>query len=104
VLVRLDHVAEFLVYQNQNQFAVSTYSRTTIEKYREHQKAEPVLPRALPHKDLNDWTRALGITGVCRSCGGIGSNDFEWPFALRFSGFPFFTSSLRLDQAWWGST
>jgi len=34
------------VYQNQNQFVVSTYSRTTIEKYREHQKAEPVLPRA----------------------------------------------------------
>jgi DNA polymerase III alpha subunit len=33
-------------YQNQTQFVVSKYSRTTIEKYREHQKAEPVLPRA----------------------------------------------------------
>jgi 3'-5' exonuclease len=33
-------------YQNQTQFVVSEYSRTTIEKYREHQKAEPVLPRA----------------------------------------------------------
>jgi hypothetical protein len=33
-------------YQNQTQFVVSKYGRTTIEKYREHQKAEPVLPRA----------------------------------------------------------
>jgi len=34
------------VYQNQTQFVISKYTRTTIEKYREHQKAEPVLPRA----------------------------------------------------------
>src|SRR5438128_11688323 len=33
-------------YQNQTQFVVSKYSRTTIEKYREHQKVEPLLPRA----------------------------------------------------------
>jgi hypothetical protein len=33
-------------YQNQTHFVISKYSRTTIEKYREHQKAEPVLPRA----------------------------------------------------------
>jgi hypothetical protein len=33
-------------YQDQPQFVVSKYSRMTIEKYREHQKAEPVLPRA----------------------------------------------------------
>jgi hypothetical protein len=33
-------------YQNQDQFVVSEYSAITIEKYREHQNAEPVLPRA----------------------------------------------------------
>jgi hypothetical protein len=33
-------------FQNQIQFVVSEYRPITIEKYREHQKAEPVLPRA----------------------------------------------------------
>jgi hypothetical protein len=33
-------------FQNQIQFVVSKYTPITIEKYREHQKAEPVLPRA----------------------------------------------------------
>jgi DNA polymerase elongation subunit (family B) len=33
-------------FQNQTQFVVSQYRPITIEKYREHQNAEPVLPRA----------------------------------------------------------
>jgi hypothetical protein len=33
-------------FQNQTQFVVSEYRPITIETYREHQKAEPVLPRA----------------------------------------------------------
>ena len=33
-------------FQNQTQFVVSEYRPITIEKYREHQKADPVLPRA----------------------------------------------------------
>jgi hypothetical protein len=33
-------------FQNQIQFVVSEYKPITIEKYREHQKAEPVLPCA----------------------------------------------------------
>jgi len=33
-------------FQNQTQFVVSEYRPITIEKYREHQKADPVLARA----------------------------------------------------------
>jgi hypothetical protein len=33
-------------FQNSSQFVVSEYKPITIEKYREHQNAEPVLPRA----------------------------------------------------------
>jgi hypothetical protein len=33
-------------YQDRSQFVVSEYRPITIEKYREHQEAEPVLPRA----------------------------------------------------------
>lgn len=33
-------------FQNQTQFVVSEYKPITIEQYREHQNAEPVLPRA----------------------------------------------------------
>ena len=33
-------------FQDRIQFVVSEYKPITIEKYREHQKAEPVLPRA----------------------------------------------------------
>jgi 3'-5' exonuclease len=33
-------------FQNQTQFVVSEYQRIEIEKYREHQTTEPVLPRA----------------------------------------------------------
>jgi hypothetical protein len=33
-------------FQNQTQFVVTDYKPITIEKYREHQNAEPVLPRA----------------------------------------------------------
>src|SRR5262245_45930310 len=33
-------------YQNQTQFVVSDYKPITPDQYREHQKADPVLPRA----------------------------------------------------------
>src|SRR3989440_2090801 len=33
-------------FQDRSQFVVSEYKPITIEKYREHQNAEPVLPRA----------------------------------------------------------
>jgi hypothetical protein len=51
-------------YQNQTQFVVSKYSLTTLAKYREHQKAEPVLPRAfivdIETLALSDFRQRVG--------------------------------------------